>query len=663
MRMLGLARTPLIPAVVLLLVAAPGLAMARDSAPSYPAFAWRFETGSQITTPPFAVGPVVYVDSEDGYLRSLATDTGAERWRYPSGTGYFVQANFTVTDGMIVLANTKGDLDAVDAETGRRLWRRSIHPSEQNEIFSAPTVVDGLVYVDDIEGDAGIVYALDARTGEDRWQARTGPMQAYPLTVDDGTLYVGDVTGSLIAFDSRTGDLRWQYRSGLPLHSRPLVRDGKVYVASEGGLVEAVGTETGEQQWSSRLGTEESPIPWIQAITDDLLYVSVGTTLMAVDVATGTTRWDVPTAGTGPLIDGDAVYVTDDEGRLTALDARSGKRRWRSVATNSVATIADGVLYVAGGSRVYAIDAATGNDLWQVRTGGMVRAEPAVSGDRIYVASTDHFVYALRMRAEITPRGGEEPSTVIDQTSAESLIWTKLEPLPPAPVYVGLWRLTAAAGSRITVPRFPGPAAAYVAAGTVHAPEPLSLVMGPFAGIEGDEVESGGGFLLPLDAPLKIDSAGKEALELLVVAVVPPDAQPKTDKQSGLQMKRLGGGMEALTPGDGAFVGLTRWTAEPGTALLPELSAWPEVVAVQEGTLNVAIASGDPVSQRSPSGSGSGLAHRGIGPGESALVPAGGLRFAWVDGSVPVEMFVVEVDGDIEIGQGAGCGGRCLSSR
>src|SRR5215216_134355 len=117
MRTLGLARAPLIPAVFLLLIAAPGLVVARDSAPSYPAFAWRFETGSQITAPPRADGPVVYVDSEDGYLHALATDTGAERWRYPTGTGYFVHAEFTVTDGMIVLADTKGHLDAVDAET------------------------------------------------------------------------------------------------------------------------------------------------------------------------------------------------------------------------------------------------------------------------------------------------------------------------------------------------------------------------------------------------------------------------------------------------------------------------------------------------------------------------------------------------------------------
>jgi outer membrane protein assembly factor BamB len=95
------------------------------------------------------------------------------------------------------------------------------------------------------------------------------------------------------------------------------------------------------------------------------------------------------------------VYAGSYDGRLYALDARSGRLRWSAgdgalgglYATPSVA---NGRVFVGStDGRIYAFDAATGRSLWSVRTGSYVYSPAALSGGTAYVGSYDHRLYAL----------------------------------------------------------------------------------------------------------------------------------------------------------------------------------------------------------------------------------------------------------------------------
>ena len=59
--------------------------------------------------------------------------------------------------------------------------------------------------------------------------------------------------------------------------------------------------------------------------------------------------------------------------------------------------VADGVVYVGSGDgRLYALDARTGEEKWSFKTDGGVASSPAVAGGVVYFGSTDGYLYAVR---------------------------------------------------------------------------------------------------------------------------------------------------------------------------------------------------------------------------------------------------------------------------
>lgn len=118
-----------------------------------------------------------------------------------------------------------------------------------------------------------------------------------------------------------------------------------------------------------------------------------------------------------PAIEGDRLYVSNDEGRVLALDANSGDTLWdsevvktgkqgsrvffwRRKAIDGGLTGGPGVgngLVVAGGrnGEIVALDAETGAERWRARATSEVITAPLVTPDRIVVRSNDGRVFGL----------------------------------------------------------------------------------------------------------------------------------------------------------------------------------------------------------------------------------------------------------------------------
>jgi len=58
--------------------------------------------------------------------------------------------------------------------------------------------------------------------------------------------------------------------------------------------------------------------------------------------------------------------------------------------------VVEGVIYIGGDDNyVYALDRATGEQLWRFKTGYSVFSSPAVVGAVVYVGGYDNYIYAL----------------------------------------------------------------------------------------------------------------------------------------------------------------------------------------------------------------------------------------------------------------------------
>ncbi|HUE96299.1 MAG TPA: PQQ-dependent dehydrogenase, methanol/ethanol family, partial [Longimicrobiaceae bacterium] len=133
---------------------------------------------------------------------------------------------------------------------------------------ATPLVVDGTIYT---TGSWSIVYAIDGRTGQQRWRFdpqvdRARGQLACCDVVNrgaayyDGKVYVGALDGRLIAIDAATGQSVWEtltfdQSKDYTITGAPRVVDGKVIIGNGGaeygvrGYVSAYDAQTGEMAW------------------------------------------------------------------------------------------------------------------------------------------------------------------------------------------------------------------------------------------------------------------------------------------------------------------------------------------------------------------------------------------------------------------------------
>ena len=97
-------------------------------------------------------------------------------------------------------------------------------------------VADGVVYVGNL---AGHVYALDASSGEMRWEspfkAVSGIRAASALV--DKTLVVADEDGNVYGLDSATGNEMWSQVTLSGVMADLLVEKSTVYISTKSGDV------------------------------------------------------------------------------------------------------------------------------------------------------------------------------------------------------------------------------------------------------------------------------------------------------------------------------------------------------------------------------------------------------------------------------------------
>jgi outer membrane protein assembly factor BamB len=134
--------------------------------------------------------------------------------------------------------------------------------------------------------------------------------------------------------------------------------------------------------------------------------------MVALDARSGKVRWKrhfKACLAAAPAIYKGLLYETmmnpcsqphdGRKGLVVALDARTGRERWRFSpgASESSPLVRDGVVYF--GSRdhyVYALDASTGRVRWRFRTGGEVKGGAAFANGTILIGSYDGYLYALK---------------------------------------------------------------------------------------------------------------------------------------------------------------------------------------------------------------------------------------------------------------------------
>ena len=369
--------------------------------------------------------PIVTADRV--FVTSQAGDGRRQEGRHPTlaqgvdpaAAGESTLARRTRRDGVAFI------VEAFDRASGKRLWMHET-PAEgelppvhdKHNLSSASPVTDGeRVYA---WFGTGQLVALDA-AGKPLWKRNLARDYApfdinwghasSPVLFNDSLIllcYHAQMS-YLLALDKRTGAVKWKVDkpAGVESWSSPVVIAGpagpELIVNSSTG-VESFNPATGASLWHY---PEINRFPIPVAMEDQgVLYLSRGyrsSPFMAIrlggkgDITSSHVAWRVPTGG--PYVSSlihyqGVIYMSGENGILSAVDAASGQRLWQE-RVGGVFTASP----IAGDGKVYFVS-ETGETivlkagrtfavLSRNKLDGHFVASPAAAGGRLFLRADD----------------------------------------------------------------------------------------------------------------------------------------------------------------------------------------------------------------------------------------------------------------------------------
>jgi outer membrane protein assembly factor BamB len=319
-------------------------------------------------------------------------------------------------------------VEAFDRASGKRQWIHEMAPEgdlppvhDKHNLASASPVTDGeRVYA---WFGTGQIVALDAG-GKPVWSKHLGkeygPFDinwghaSSPVLFQDSIILLcyHNPSSYILALDKRTGAVKWKADkpAGMESYSSPIVAQGpggpELIVNSNTG-VESIDPATGKSLWTYP-EVNRFPIP-VSMVDAGILYLSRGyrsSPYMAIrlggrgDITNTHVVWRVPTGG--PYVSSilhyqGVIYMSTDNGILSAVDAKNGERLWqeRVGGTFSASPIAgDGKVYFMseGGETIVIKAGRTFEVVSRNRLDGHFVASPAAGGGRLFLRADDRLI-------------------------------------------------------------------------------------------------------------------------------------------------------------------------------------------------------------------------------------------------------------------------------
>jgi outer membrane protein assembly factor BamB len=399
------------------------------------------------STTPLVLGDRVFVQDLQSNVSVFNRDSGDLVWKHTVDQFQIGPNGVAVGYGRVYAAKGTKEIMALDLDSGDELWTVGLAETPTAGIDIQPQIAAGLVLVSTVPvsvdgqfvgGDRGVIYALDADTGEVVWSFDTvagddlwgdpavnsGGGAWYPPAVDPdaGVVYWGTAnpapfpgtpgkpngssrpgpnlySDSVLALELRTGKLLWYDqvfehdlfdRDHVHTMIVPTSDTTTVVSTGKGGVVIGHDPATGDELWRTAVGTHRD---------DDLTELDGPTEIWpgtfggvltppahadgVVYVATVNAPTELSPDQTGHI----GSELDRAPGALVAVDASDGTVRWSTEIPGDplggATVVGDLVLTGTYQGEIYAVSRASGDIVWQYTAPGGINGWPAVAGDLI----------------------------------------------------------------------------------------------------------------------------------------------------------------------------------------------------------------------------------------------------------------------------------------
>ncbi len=299
-------------------------------------------------------------------ISAYTLDKGEKKWFFPVKGG--LAGNVSVADGFVFFGGADGFIYALYLKTGNVLWK---HHTKFTHV-SAPTIWKDHLYF----ASFNKIHCLNKKTGESVWTYST-QIKTTKFTVEGiARPLIGSFTNSTLIYFKASDD------SLIALNMKGLLK------------------------WKRRLS--DSTSRFTSAVSAPVmgkicLYsASLEAGLYCLNPKTGKIIWKTTVGSHGNLLlSGSWLFYPSNDGRVIALDQKSGKQIWSHKVPKSIATsltlYKDILIYgeYSGDLRFISLD--TGKELSSFSFGRGMAASPVVSviHSALYFISNSGWLYKL----------------------------------------------------------------------------------------------------------------------------------------------------------------------------------------------------------------------------------------------------------------------------
>ncbi|QTF07536.1 outer membrane protein assembly factor BamB [Brenneria izadpanahii] len=348
--------------------------------------------------------------------------TPTKVWSRSVGSGigeFYSNLHPAWQDNHVFAADRKGTVKALDLDSGAEIWHTDL--SEKAGFFSrTPALLSGGVAVAGnhvyVGSEKAQVFALNAEDGTLAWQTKVaGEVLSRPVS-SDGVVLIHTSNGMLQALDEADGAIKWTVNLDMPTlslrgESAPTTAYGAAIVGGDNGRVNAVLINQGQLIWQQRIsqpsGATEidrlNDVDTTPVVAGELVYaLGYNGNMTALDLRSGQIMWKRELGSVHDfIVDGDHIYLVDQNDRVVALNTNGGVNLWRQsdlLHRNLTAPVLYNGYLVVGDAEGYLhwLNTADGRFVAQqkVDSSGFL-SKPVIASDKLLIQAKNGEVYAF----------------------------------------------------------------------------------------------------------------------------------------------------------------------------------------------------------------------------------------------------------------------------
>ncbi|MFC3200106.1 glycoside hydrolase family 9 protein [Parapedobacter deserti] len=304
---------------------------------------WSFQDESDIGAGLAAYKQLVITANTKGQIYALDAGTGRQVWSFQ--TGGKVYSTPAVWKNYVIVGSSDHFIYCLHAGTGELLWKHEANKA----VLGSPLVHRGVAY---IGASDGRFRALDVRSGRLRWSFDSveGYVSGKPLLYKN-ILYFGSWDNGFYALDPANGHLKWEWSNGAsnrmlsPAACYPVGANGRVFIVAPDRYMTALDANSGTEIWRKKMDSirvresmglsENGRLVYVKTMDGQVLGVSTTADSMQIDWESALQLPYELTPSAIAAVDG-LVFVPSHSGLVSGVNAERGEVAWQYKVSNGM---------------------------------------------------------------------------------------------------------------------------------------------------------------------------------------------------------------------------------------------------------------------------------------------------------------------------------------